>query len=245
MAHYTQRAKQVLTGSVMAFSLFSTVALAAPNAVIPTGEYPRLNTINFQVSSEKWISTQTAKVDIQIDASLNQKGLDTLQTQVETTLKTLANGDWRLIDFNRTQDQSGLERVQITAEARLPTAQITDIRTKTEALTKPGLKYQVANIDYTPTPADIQAAQANLRTELYQRIQAEVVLIDKTFGNQAYYVQGISFNGSGIVAPMPMMKTASFAVEANAAPAQQDTSVSQKVTMTANVTLASTIANPG
>ena len=237
-----KQAKRILVAGIFG-ALFSTSLWAAtPGAVMPFGEYPRLNTINYQVTAEKWVSTQTAKVTVSIDASLNQAGMDNLQSQVESSLKSVANVDWRLVDFERTQDQSGLEKIHISAQARLATAQVTDIRTKTEKLSKPGLKYQIDSIDYTPTADDIQAAQASLRNELYQRIQAEIVALDKTFANQVYYVHDLNFGGDNNGSSGPMVRTMMLA----AAPAQSagNTSISQKVTVVANVTLASTIANP-
>ncbi len=165
-----------------------------------------------------------------------------MDPELTASLKSLANVNWQITNFSRTQDQSGLERVEVLAESRLSPADVVNIRGKTEALTKPGLKYQIASIEYTPTQAEIQNAQAALRADLYAKVQAEMASLNKTFAPQMFYVHKVNFMPDG-VAPQPMMKMNMMTVATPAAQAQ-NTSVSQKVTLTANVELASTIATP-
>ncbi|MAZ39614.1 MAG: hypothetical protein CMF49_05785 [Legionellales bacterium] len=220
----------------------SSTVFAAASPVVPVTDYPKQNKINYQLSVSQWVNTQTAKVTVSINASLDQKSLQDIQQVIDKNLKGLANVNWRMINFTRNQSESGLESVMAVAQARIPTGQITDIRGKAKDLSKPGIKYQISDIDYSPTEAELQQALVSLRGTVYQKVKTEIDLLDKTFGNEDYYIQNIRFysgampNGYANNRGNMMMK----AVVADTAPSNAN--VSQKVQLNADVTIASTVA---
>lgn len=220
------------------------VAQAAPQPVVPVADYPKQNTISYQLSVEKWVNTDSAKVDVVVNASLDQQGMQDLQQKIEQNLASIAKADWRIVQFNRQESQSGLETVNVLAEARIPTVQIGDIRKKAEDLTKPGMKYQVSDISYAPTMDEMQKAEMDLRNQIYQQVHNEIEELDKTYKNQDFYVSDIEFMTGGM--PMPRAKYADNAAGSvnmvvRAPMAASPGNVSQKITMNAVVTVASTV----
>lgn len=221
-----------------------TPVYAVPQPVVPVNDYPKLNTISYQISAEKWVNTDTAKVTVVIDATLNQQGMQNLQSNMVQYLNKLVAADWRVTDFSRNQSQSDLETVSVTAQAWVPTGQLADVRAKALSMSKPGMKYTVSDINYQPTPDEIQQAQAQLRGELYGKIQSELAVVNNTYKDANFYVNNITFMTGDMPAPMPMMKAQGAAQVMMAANAAPNPSISQKIVMNATVTLAATITTP-
>lgn len=228
----------------MACSMLITATCYADNngPIIPTGQYPALNIVHYQTSVEQWVTTKTALVTVGVDASLNQSGMDNLQQQVNDSLKALAdNVTWQMTDYERSQDSSGLESIHIEEQARLTSDQLTNLRTQTDKLSKPGIKYSIIDLQFTPSLADIQAAQDNLRSQLYSKVKQELELVDKTY-DQEFYVHDLEFYPGDMPVPSPNYGTNKMVAMA-AAPQPQAT-MSQRLVMSVDVTLASTIKNP-
>lgn len=226
--------------------LMTTTTLAfaqPPKPVIPVNTYPALNIVHYQASVEKWVTTQTALVTVNIDASLNQAGMDNLQQQVNTSLTSLANNvNWQMIAYNRNEDASGLEQVSITEQARLSADQLANLRSKTTALSKPGIKYSINDIEFTPSMDEVQTAEDQLRAQLYQRIKQEIDTLNKTY-NQNFYVNDLEFY-TGNAQPMMRSDTnAKMMLTAMPQP-QAATTMSQQLIMSVDVTLAATIKTP-
>ena len=213
------------------------------NPAMPWPPIPELNRVHYQTSAEQWVTTTTALVTVGVDASLNQKGMDTLQQQVNESLSTLAKSvTWQMTDYERTQDASGLETIHIEEQARLNTNQLTTLRSNTDSLSKPGIKYSIVNIQFTPSLADMQAAQDTLRNVLYTKIKQEVDLLNKTY-DQNFYVHNVIFIQGNAPAPVPMGQNGGnykMLVAVAQAP-QPAATMSQRLVMTADVILASTV----
>lgn len=236
--------RKILAATLL-IAVLTPVYAVIPQPVIPVNDYPKLNTISYQISAEKWVNTDTAKVTVVIDATLNQQGMQNLQSNMVQNLKKLVEADWRVTDFSRNQSQSDLETVSVTAEAWIATGQLADVRARALSMSKPGMKYTVSDISYQPTPDEIQQAQAQLRGELYGKIQSELAVVNNTYKNANFYVNNIIFMTGDMPAPMPMMKAQGAAQVMMAGNnAAVNPSVSQKIVMNATVTLAATIATP-
>jgi len=218
---------------------FTSIAMASPSPVVPVSDYPKQNKINYQLSEQDWVNTNTAKVTVTVNASLDQKKLENIQTVIQTSLKKLADADWRIINFNRNQSQSGLETVNAMAQARIPTKHIKDIRAKATSLNEPGIKYEISNINYQPTVKELQNANVKLRQQIYKKVQSEIDLLDKTFNHEDFYVQNITFNPS--IGAIPARATTNNMVMMKKQATTPAENISQKVTLNAEVTIASTV----
>ncbi len=235
--------KYHLLGMACAMLVTTTTYADSNKPVIPVGPYPALNIVHYQTSVEQWVTTKTALVTVGVDASLNQGGMDNLQQQVNESLKELAsNVTWQMTDYERNQDSSGLERVHIEEQARLTSDQLTNLRSQTDKLSKPGIKYSIIDIQFTPSLAEIQTAQDNLRSQLYTKVKQEIELVDKTY-DQEFYVHDLEFYPGDMPVPMPAQNDNNYKMMAVAAPQPQAT-MSQRLVMSVDVRLAATIKNP-
>lgn len=219
----------------------SAILAASASPAIAVGKYPRLNVVHYQTSVEQWVTTKTALVTVGVDANLNQNGTDTLQQQINSSLQSLASdASWQMTDYERNQDASGLERIHIEEQARLTADQLNNLRSKTDTLSKPGIKYSIIDMQFTPSLAEMQAAQDALRAQLYDKIKQETNLLNKTY-DQDFYVHNIQFFNGDAPMPMPQNGVQFKAMAMAAAPSQGGTTMSQRLVMSADVVLAATI----
>lgn len=237
------------TGLLISALMLTPFALYAdPSPVQLVTDFPKMATIHYQLTAEQWVSTSTANVIVNVDASVNQSGPDVIQQQINQGLQTIAKGDWQITDMQRSQDSSGLESVHVEAQARLPVSAIANIRTQAYALSKPGIKYTIADTQYQPTVADIQAARMALRQKLYQQIETELKTVNGIYGDERYQLAQVTFSDGNLYTPQepgPMMRSngqmmTAMAVEAPAS--APSPTINQKITMTANVRLSAPLA---
>jgi hypothetical protein len=198
-----------------------------------------LNKVSLQLTANKWITSQTAKVMISVDAGLSDQGIEKLQGDVLAKLSQIAGGDWHITGFTRSQDKSGLESVHINAEARLPQAQLADLRGKAKSVSKPGETYTVSAVQFTPSDEEVTQSNIVLRGMIYQQAKAEIDALNKVYPDQKFYIYQIDFNSMPSVMPMAA-RTMEVNMAAAASPAPAPLNVGGKQYMTANVILAST-----
>lgn len=217
---------------ILFFSLiFSFPAFAA----IDPG--PLLNKVTLQLQADQWVTTNTALVYVSANAAINDQSMGSIQNEVVNKLKEISNSDeWHVISFNRSLDQSGLERVQITAQARLPQKELSGLRDKAKSISKPGETYTIDNIAFTPSEDEWQKANLELRNNLYQQAKTEIDNLNKIYPDQKYYLYSIDF-GSSPISPMPMANEVMMAKSSGRAAAPVP--VGNKATLQATVVIGS------
>ncbi len=197
---------------------------------------PPLNQVTFRVQREQWATTQTAKVTVLVNALLNNVQLENIHQQILQKLNNIAENNWHITRFYRYQDNTGLERLQISAVVRLKNDQLANLREKAEKISKPGEKFTVQNIEFTPSNKEIQLVKAALREKIYQQIDEEINRLNKVYPQSHFAIHNINFQSSEPVMPrtnglvlMQQQKNA----------AVNSLSVSDKITMIADVNVAS------
>lgn len=191
--------------SVLVFGLFfSATAWANDNGLADA----LMNKVTLKLSSEQYVTTKTALVTVGVNAGVNDAGLEKIQDDVLKKLNGLSSaGEWHIISFDRSQDQSGLEKVVISAQARMPASALTNLRQKTKDMSKPGETYTLDNVEFTPSEDEIRAANIQLRGLIYQQAKDEVDRLNKSYPDQKYFVHHIDFvNAFFPQPPMPMMQ---------------------------------------
>lgn len=133
-----------------------------------------LNKISFPLRVEKWVTTKTANVFVAVNSAVSDAGIEKVQGQVLNQLMQLsAQGEWHIVSYTRQQDKSGLESIQIMAEARLPQTELGGLRDKAKSMSKPGNTYTIENVAFTPSDDEITQAQVMMRGMIYQQARLE------------------------------------------------------------------------
>jgi hypothetical protein len=224
-----------------------TLLIISPAWANPTndGAEGLLNRVSISLSAEQYVPTKTALVSIGVNAGVNDAALQSIQDDILKKLSALSDkGEWHITSFNRTLDQSGLEKVQIEAQARLPTSALPNLRDKAKNMSKPGETYTLDNIEFTPSADELRDANTTLRGQVYQQAKDEVDRLNKMYPDQKFYVHSVNFiNGMmPVVVPRPMAMMAMRA--GNVQESENNLAVGDKLILNAVVVLAS-MPDPG
>ena len=104
-----------------------------------------LDTVVFQVAAKQWVGTQTALLTVSINATLTNADLIKARKDIMDKLVKIAPGEWHLTQFDRSQDNSGLEKLYVQAEARIPQSSLTSVYQNAKSVSLPGASYNIAS----------------------------------------------------------------------------------------------------
>jgi hypothetical protein len=228
---------QQVVAKVLALMAVSSLAFAAD--VVP----PQLvlDKVLFQVSAKQWVTTQSALLGVNINVTLSNADLVKARGDIMERLNKIAKGDWHLLSFDRSQDSSGLEKLDVQAQVRVDQTALTDIYQNAKSVSVPGAKYEVSSVEFKPSLEETQVVLAKVREQLYQQVNDEIARMNKVYPLQNYSVNNlVVISGDN----PPMQPRAYQAKEMNAmvmsagaaAPALM---VSNELTLTAVVEAAS------
>jgi hypothetical protein len=189
------------------------------------------------LSAEQWVTTKSALVTVGVSASMSGAALEKIQDQILQKLNRLTNqGEWHIIAYERSLDKSGLERAQITAQARIPITALTNLREQAKTLSQPGETFSIDNMQFTPSETELRDANTLLRMDIYQQAKDEFARINKMYPEQKYFVYEINFTSNN---PQPVAYRAMNIQQARAETPASNMEVGDKLVLNAMVTLGS------
>ncbi|MFT4059559.1 MAG: hypothetical protein QM652_08435 [Legionella sp.] len=201
-----------------------------------------LDKIVFQVSAKQWVTTQSALLGVNINVTLSNADLVKARSDIMERLNKIAKGDWHLLQFDRSQDSSGLEKLYVHAQARVNQSALTDIYQNAKSVSMPGAKYEIADVDFKPSLEEIQAVYVQVREQLYQQINDELVRMNKAYSPQNYSVSNLVFvsgDNPPVQPPRAYQAKETMVMMAGAVAPTPTLSVSNELTLTAMVEAAS------
>jgi hypothetical protein len=224
--------------------LLSLTALASILAFSPAvyaDDFKPDDRIVFDVSAEEWVTTQTARVTVGVNAAVAGASAGTMRADMVQAVNALAKADWRLINFSRNQDQTGLERWYAVYEARLPETSLGGLHEAAKKSSKAGMQLAISEIDFSPTLAEIEAVRATLRSQLAKQVNDQLAAMNTALPGRSYRIAEVNFmsQGGGMMQPQMMMRAdkmyaSDAAVASSSAPMER----SQKITMSVQAVLA-------
>jgi hypothetical protein len=203
-----------------------------------------LNKITLKFSAEQYVATKTALVTVGVNASVNASAYQKVQDDVLKKLQGISSqGEWHITSFDRSLDQSGLEKIQMSAQARLPAASLSDLTASAKSISKPGETFSLDNVEFTPSEQELRDANTVLRSNVYQQAKEEIDRANKIYPDQHYYIHDVDFVGN--IIRMPIEGFGGVRAMAMAVPAANNgannngLAVGDKLTISATVVLAS------
>lgn len=177
----------------LAFSLVSAIFLLVLNFPVIADDYKPDDMVIFDLAAEDWVTTKTARVVVNVMSSVSSATAGNTRTAIAKALDDLAKADWRLISFNRFQDQTGMEQWNISYEARLPENMLSGLNENAKKLSKPGMQISISTIDFSPTLEETQAVMAQLRSKIYKMANEQLGALNSAFPNRNYRISMINF----------------------------------------------------
>ena len=225
--------------AVVALIMFSplTFSQITPPPPPPTLE---LDKISFQTSAKQWVTTQTALLNIAIDVTLTNADLVKARAEIMSNLNKVAKGDWHLLSFDRSQDSSGLEKVNVQAQVRVNQSVLTDIYQSAKSVSKPGAQYTINGIDFKPSIDEVQVVREVVRKQIYQQVNDELGRINQAYPKQNYTVSNLIFiEGDNPQPPVAYQAKTMNTLMVQASMSPAPLSVSNELVLTALVEVAS------
>jgi len=200
--------------------------------------------VMLDLSAEDWVTTKTARVMVNVEAAVNASNSGTARGEMIKAVNDLVKADWRLTGFNRSEDQTGLERWSATFEARVLENQLNGLGDSVKKLSKAGMQLAIGSIDFSPTLEEMEAARGALRLQIYKQASEQLAALNGAIPGRNYRISMINFtNGEMPMAPMPHV-VRGMSMLASATPVSSSMAEStpaeraEKVTLTARVVFA-------
>ncbi|HAX91847.1 MAG TPA: hypothetical protein DCY07_06535 [Rhodospirillaceae bacterium] len=214
-------------------------------------DYKPDDSVVFNLSAESWVTTKTARVTLSVEAAVSSNTAGTMRADMTKAVNDMVKADWRVTSFNRSQDSTGLERWSAQYEARVPENELNGLNDKAKKSSKAGMQITVADVNFTPTLEENQAAENALRTQIYKLANEQLATLNATIAGRNYRIASVDFLGMPMPTPIghggrydPMLRTMAKQVsQSNAEGFSEDSSMasmerSEKLVLTARVVLA-------
>lgn len=152
-----------------------------------------LDKVDFQLSAKQWVKSNSALLQVHISATLNDADVVRARTHIQENLGKIAQGQWQITQFDRGQDESGLAKLDVQAQARVGLEQLNSVYAQASKVSRPGENYNIQQIDFKPSSQELQAAKSQLRLTLYKQVSQEIDALNQAFPGQHYTVHHLEF----------------------------------------------------
>ncbi len=119
-------------------------------------------------TQEEWVKASTVRVVVNISALSKEQNLIRIKQEALSGLKKIINSEWIVTDYRRSKDRSGLTRLNIRAETRVPEGKLSGIYGRVKMVSREGLQINITSLDYSPTLDEIETAKARARARIYK-----------------------------------------------------------------------------
>jgi hypothetical protein len=154
------------------------------------------DTLDFQLIAEHTVVNTTVKLVAKIEALANLQTEDDLRSDIRKTLKSFIDADWQFSNMLRVSDNTGYERICLTASVRVSESENYNLIDRAKAVSRKGLQIIDVDADTSIPSKQISEAESDLRVELIQRASAERVKLSKAAGRN-YRVHSMLFSSVG------------------------------------------------
>jgi hypothetical protein len=229
-----------LRAAAATLSLAALLCSAAP--VRAEEGYKPDDSVSFMLSAEGWATTTTARVIVSVDAAVTGAAAGNARADMQKAVGSVAKADWRLTDFARSQDTTGLERWNASFEARIPEGELGGIHDAAKKASKAGMQLTVEEVAFDPTLAEVENVKAKLRADLYKQANDQLGTINTAIPGRQYRITAIDFMNNAMphmpmMRPMAMAKNMAMTASAGVAMAEdgQNMQRAEKIVMMAQV----------
>ena len=151
------------------------------------------NEVTLPLTAHTWVKSQTAKVIVELNASIKDKQVLHLPNHLHKTLHKLADQQWHVTHCDKDSDKSGLNKIVIDAQTRLNNEAILKLKQQLKDVSEAGMTYHLKKVDYQPSFKQLQTNRASLRQSIYKQAQQEVDTLKSAYTKKNPHIQSINF----------------------------------------------------
>ncbi len=218
--------------------LLSAASLLCLNAYADNNT-PSESTISFSKSSEIVVKSNTALVNIIVNATALQGDNTIIQkAAIDNLSNILPKIDWKVVDYKETQADSGAQNIRLVIQARLTSEEIKTLQKELKNNNSNNSRFKIEVINFDPTPKMLDQAKENTMISMYQSIEQYVNDFNSKT-NSHYFIRSVNYSVNEAPVEQRAVMYNKVSMLADAAPSNNNNlSVSKKMVMNAYVTLA-------
>lgn len=164
-------------------------------------DWMQKTTFEFAVVEERTVVNTTVKIVAQIVGIIAvEKSEDLLRNDIRAMMTGFIDAEWQFANTVRSLDNTGLERISMTATARVGETENHALDRRAAEVSKPGLTIVSVSADTSIPQNNIDAAERDLRAALFAKVNAECKELSAHVGS-SFFVSSIRFG------PAPMRGT--------------------------------------
>lgn len=206
-----------------------------------------MSNVSMSLTAEEYITAESAKLSFGATYAITDPSIDA-KAQVIEAAKKLYNGDWYVTGVERSESTAGIETVTYGLSIRVPESSVGSVTSGVKNVNRSGLKFELYNTDFTPTQAQIEAGNKNLRKAIYAKANEELEILNtstNSTGDDAWVIGSVNFNsGAPAMAKSNALRaTAFYESVSNADSDDEEGGVTQKLTLAAAVNFTKKIYN--
>lgn len=209
------------------------------------------DTMEFVIVAENTVVNDTVKLVANISAMIaGDTTEDDLRTDIKATMKKLIDVDWQFSNMTREADDSGLERVNVTASIRVKETENYNLEDRTKAASRKGLMITSVEVDTSVPQVMIDAAESDLRATLVTKAKEECQKLSAAM-QDTYRVHSLRFSPVNNNVSLRAISNASITASATKmaygsgfSNDEDSLGNASKLTMQATITLARVVGNP-
>jgi hypothetical protein len=151
----------------------------------------KLSLLSFQLSADTVVVNDTVRLNVSVVAMISKdQPDDAVKADIKAMMKALVDTDWSFSNMVRAMDQSGLERLTVSATARVPEAENVRLDERARAVSREGLRIVSISPDTSVPKRMVQEAESKLRVELMKRAHDEAQLLSREAPPKGRRVEG-------------------------------------------------------
>ena len=152
--------------------------------------------ITFQLRADRIVVNDTVKVTATVVALAMYEDESTLRAQIRSALTDFIGAEWKFNNIQRETDQSGYERVVLTATVRVSEKENYNLEDRARKVSKQGLQLTQVVVDSGVPAAELEKAEKELRLDLLKKVNDELEAINGVMGG-SYRVSNVIYNNHG------------------------------------------------
>jgi|ERR1019366_430321 hypothetical protein len=153
------------------------------------------DTIEFSLIAEQTVVNTTVKITATIAGIITPNvAEDALRENIRSIMKKFIDtAIWQISGIIRSKDDSGMERIRLTATTRVSETENYALEERAEAASVKGMKISSVAVDTAPPTSMIEETESSLRITLLAKAVAECANINGALGDD-YRLGEVSFS---------------------------------------------------
>ena len=147
--------------------------------------------LRIKLKEEAWVQATDVGLKLSVSTTGKSEELAKKRSELMANLKKLADTSWHVTNYARSEDKTGLERNTIFVEARVKESKLGSITSQIKKMNKPGVKYEIDDVDFVPSTEAKQQVRQMLRERLYKRSKEEIKRASNLLGESQLEIKSI------------------------------------------------------